>query len=115
MNSFKACIESLLKFNNDLDNLILYPNQLTGEEEENAIKIQKILNKNSEEILNGLSEKFKKFKTFKKEYQALLIVFYGDLNFSENFNIETWESFIDTTELIDNKEDVSIHISQLLG
>ena len=109
MNSFKACIESLLKFNNDLDNLILYPNQLTGEEEENAIKIQKILNKNSEEILNGLSEKFK------KEYQALLIVFYGDLNFSENFNIETWESFIDTTELIDNKEDVSIHISQLLG
>ena len=115
MNSFKACVESLLKFNNDLDNLILYPNQLTGEEEENAIKIQKILNKNSNEILNALSKKFKKFKKFKKEYQALLIVFYGDLNFSENFNIESWNNYIQTTDLIDNKEEVSAYIAELLN
>lgn len=115
MNSFKACIESLLKFNNDLDNLILYPNQLTGEEEKNALKIQKILNINSNEILDGLSIKFKKFKKFKKEYQAFLIVFYGDLNFSENFNIQSWNNYLETTDLFDNKEVINSYISELLN
>ena len=112
MNSFSACIESLLKFNNDLDNLILYPNQLTGKEEEYAIKIQKLLNKNSNEITKGLSKKFKKFK---KEHQALLLVFYGDLNFSENFNMESWKSFFENTDLIDDKEKVNNYISELLN
>ena len=45
MDYLNVCIDSLLKFNNDLDSLILYPNKLTGDEENNAIKIQKILNK----------------------------------------------------------------------
>ena len=114
MNSFKACIESLLKFNNDLDNLILYPNQLTGEEGKYH-KDSKILNKNSNEILKELSIKFKKFKKFKREYHALLIVFYGDLNFSENFNIQSWNNYLETTDLIDNKEEVKGYISELLN
>ena len=59
--------------------------------------------------------KFKKFKKFKKEYQALLIVFYGDLNFSENFNIESWNNYLETTDLIDNKEEVNVYISELLN
>ena len=57
----------------------------------------------------------KNLRNLRKEYQALLIVFYGDLNFSENFNIESWNNYIQTTDLIDNKEEVSAYISELLN
>ena len=66
MNSFKACVESLLKFNNDLDNLIPLSQSANWRRRGKCYKDSKILNKNSNEILNALSKKFKNLRNLRK-------------------------------------------------
>ena len=114
MDYLKECVRSLLKFNNDLDSLILYPNELSGDDESSAINIQKILNRNSEKILQELKFKIEDFDNYSKEEKAFLIVFYGDLTFSDNFNILNWERTIDSTEIKIDKEKLKKNILSLV-
>ena len=114
MDYLNVCIDSLLKFNNDLDSLILYPNKLTGEEENNAIKIQKILNKNSESITKELDIKIDNFNKYTKEERAVLIVFYGDLSFSDNFDSEDWNNLIKSTDFLIDRDKIKKAILTLI-
>ena len=95
MGSLISCIESLLKFNNVLDCLILYPNNLSGDEETHAINLQKILNRNSQTIEKEIHYKLKNFKKYSKEEKAILLVFYGEITFSDSFDLNNWNNLLD--------------------
>jgi len=115
MDSLIVCIDSLLKFNNVLDCLILYPNKLTGEEESYAIKLQKIINKNSENIDNQVNSKIKNFKNYSKEEQAFLLIFCAELNYSELFDITKWNNLLERDEFKVDIEKLNKDFSKLLN
>ena len=114
MEYLNVCINSLLKFNNNLENLILYPNKLEGEDEKKAMELQKILNRNAPFIIDEANRKIKNFNKFKKEESAFLIVFIGDMTFSTDYKISDWHTLIENSSYIRDKELLKKIISMLI-
>ena len=106
MEYLEVCINSLIKFNNNIENSILYPNNLNEYQENLAIELHKTINRFGDEIIRELNERIEDFESFTLEEEAILIVCIGKKLYSDDQSIKSWSNMLDSLKLSFDKEKI---------